>query len=80
MTTLSTFKEAAKRVLQAAFRNGIRSGDLVRPGEVHLPGEEADFPAVMDYAEQQGWVKAVQQNGKDYKLTDAGFAVAQSAD
>jgi hypothetical protein len=33
----------------------------------------------MDYAEQQGWVKAVQQNGKDYRLTDAGFAIVQSA-
>jgi hypothetical protein len=80
MTALSTPREAAKRVLRAAVGNGTRSGGLVRPGDVHLLGKEADFPAVMDYAEQQGWVKAVQQNGKDYKLTDAGFAVAQSAD
>ena len=43
-------------------------------------GMQADFQSVLDYAVQRGWLEEVKQNGKDYRLTDAGFAAAQSAD
>jgi hypothetical protein len=35
---------------------------------------------MLDYAVQQGWLKEVKQNRKDYALTEAGFAAAQSVD
>jgi hypothetical protein len=79
-TALPTITKGAKRLVRASVRDGTRPGDLLRPQEAHFPGEIADFQSMLDYAVQQGWVEEVSRNGSDYRLTEGGFAAAQTAD
>ena len=77
----SSTRETAIRFLKGSLDGGARAGDILGPdlfkGPIHMPSLLADFPRAMDYAAEQDWIKKL---GPDqYRLTEAGFAVAQSA-
>jgi hypothetical protein len=77
MIKLSEIENGAGELVRAAVRDGTRSGDPLRMETVHLLGKIENMQSILGYAEQRGWIKAIPQNGKDYILTDLGFAAAQ---
>ena len=76
----SSTRETAIRFLKGSLDGGARAGDILGPdlfkGPIHMPSLLADFPRAMGYAAEQGWIKKFPDQ---YRLTEAGFAVAQSA-
>ena len=83
MMTAWNMRDTAICYLEAFVNGGTKPGDLISPslfkGPVRMPilMAEGAIPSAMDYAAAQGWVE---KSGPDqYRLTDAGFAVAQSA-
>jgi hypothetical protein len=83
MMTAWSMGDTALSYLEAFVKGGTRPGDLISPslfkGPVHISVLMADgaIPDAMDYAAGQGWVEKL---GPDqYRLTNAGFVAAQSA-
>ena len=76
MTVSATVKVIAIRSLRTFVQGGAHPGEMLGPhlwsGSVQMSGRHADWPAALDYSEQQGWVEKLPDD--QYRLTDSGFA------
>jgi hypothetical protein len=79
MHRFKNWQKIAVICLRAFVQGGARPGDVLGPqfwpGTVHMPGLIADFTIGLGYAVQQGWIE---KSGDQYRLTEGGFAAAQS--
>ncbi len=81
--SISAKRDTAIGFLKGSVGGGARPGDILGPnlfkGPVHIPVvmADGDIPTALDYATEQGWVENLGPGL--YRLTNAGFAVAQSA-